>query len=96
MPFVMCGHRNITAVAQHVGTDSDWCKTGRKIMLDKEYMVLPRSSITAQDGIAEFVGQILGEEGERRPLRSRNAKCNSIFQCTAKWTCPAGLTTARK
>lgn len=29
-------------------------------MLDKECMVLPRSSISAQDWMAEFVGQILG------------------------------------
>lgn len=60
LSFLMCQPRNITAVDQCVGTDSDWCQIGRKIMLDKEYMVLPTSSITAQGVIAEFVGHILG------------------------------------
>lgn len=51
------------AVDQCVGTDSDWSKTGREVvMLDKECVVLPRSSITGQDGIAGFAGQILAAE----------------------------------
>lgn len=40
-------------------------------MLDKECMVLPRSSISAQDWMAEFVGQILGGAKEEEKKKKK-------------------------
>lgn len=40
-------------------------------MLDKECMVLPRSSISAQDWMAEFVEQILGGAKEEEKKKKK-------------------------